>query len=47
MYVKESKAGFQIVRGFWNDAGNFKSRRVCEEFVQKRLEKEVRESLKV
>jgi len=43
MYVKESKAGFQIVRGFWNDAGTFNSRRVCEEFVQKRLEKEVRE----
>jgi len=35
MYIPEGKAGFQIVDGFWSDAGTFESRRVCEEFLRR------------
>jgi len=34
LFIKEGRAGYNIVEGFWSDAGTFESRRVCEEFLQ-------------
>lgn len=45
IYIKEGKAGFHIVKGFWSDAGTYKSREKCEEFLKKGFEKKVIYSL--
>ena len=44
-YVKEGRAGFRIIEGFWSDAGTCISRQTCEEFVKKDLEMKVISSL--
>lgn len=41
LYVEEKRACFHILNGFWSDAGTFESRKKCEEFVKKSLEREV------
>jgi glucose-1-phosphate thymidylyltransferase len=45
MYIKEGRAGFHLLKGFWSDAGTFPSRIKCEEFVNKSLILDVLESL--
>ena len=34
LYVKDRRAGYYLVLGFWSDAGTFESRKVCEEFLR-------------
>ena len=45
LYLKEGKLGYRIMDGFWSDAGTFESRKHCEEFIEKGLEKKVNEFL--
>jgi len=41
LYVRDGKLSYHIINGFWGDAGGFESRKVCEEFVKKYLEREI------
>jgi len=45
-YVEEGELGYQIVEGFWSDAGTHESRNHCEQFVRGGLEQEVWQTLK-
>lgn len=41
LYLKNSKVGYSILKGFWDDAGVIKSRQECEKFVKYGLEDKV------
>ena len=40
-YIREGRASYHMVNGFWSDAGVPDSRRMCEAFVAKGLEERV------
>ena len=42
MYIQEGRMGYHILDGFWGDAGTFESRAVCERFVKRSLENQVK-----
>lgn len=46
LYIKEGRAGFSIVDGYWSDAGKPEVRQRCEEFVAKGLEQIIWRSIK-
>ncbi|MDE1848529.1 MAG: NTP transferase domain-containing protein [Nanoarchaeota archaeon] len=45
LYLQEGRLGYHLVNGFWGDAGTFKSRAICEEFVKQNLQAEVLEEM--
>lgn len=45
LYLAEGRLTYALVDGFWSDSGTCSSRRVCEDFVRKGLEKRVMGSL--
>jgi glucose-1-phosphate thymidylyltransferase len=40
-YLEDRKLGYEMVAGFWSDAGTYESREVCEKFVGDGLETKV------
>ena len=41
LYLNEGKLNYQILNGFWSDAGTVQSRKICEDFVKKDLENKI------